>query len=59
MVGGYMEDLTKPQNWQNGGGMQVHAQEWALACIYNTVVLQKSTHPRNSAHLLLLAQFPV
>ena len=27
-----MEDLTKPENCQNGG--QVHAQEWALACIY-------------------------
>ena len=32
MVGGYMKDLTKPENCQNGG--QVHAQEWAVACIY-------------------------
>ena len=32
MVGGYTEDLTKPQNCQNGG--QMHAQEWAVACIY-------------------------
>ena len=43
MVGGYTEDLTKPQNFQHGG--QVHAQEWnghlLVYTFSNTVTYKK------------------